>query len=248
MEPPVLLVTGGSRGIGAEIALRAATMGWHICLTYRTEASAAERVVARIVERGGTATALECDVSEENSILRTFGAIDEIGRLQGLVANAGIVDTAVRVDALSAERVQQILLVNAFGAIISCREAVRRMSTRYDGSGGSIVLISSAASRLGAANQCVDYAASKAAVDILGIGLSQEVAAEGIRVNVVRPGMIDTDIHATSGWPDRIAQQGPTNPMGRAGTVKEVAAATLWFLGEESSYCTGSILDVAGGR
>lgn len=248
MEPKLLLITGGSRGIGAEIATQAAASGWQICLTYRTEASAAERVVARISERGGTAIAVKCDVSDEKSILRTYRVVDEVGRLQGLVANAGIVDTAVRVDALDAERVQRILLVNTFGAIISCREAVRRMSTRHNGNGGSIVLMSSAASRLGAANQCVDYAASKAGVDILGIGLSQEVAAEGIRVNVVRPGMIDTEIHASSGWPDRVSRQGPTNPMGRAGTVDEVAKATLWFLGEDSPYCTGSILDVAGGR
>ncbi|HXY94544.1 MAG TPA: SDR family oxidoreductase [Acidimicrobiia bacterium] len=248
MQPRVLLVTGGSRGIGAEVAYRASRSDWHVLLTYVQDQASARGVVDRIRSDGGSAGAIKCDVQDEAAIVGAFRAADAVGRLEGLVVSAGIVGPAARVDELDAERVMRILVVNTFGAIMCCREAVRRMSTRHGGTGGSIVLVSSAASRLGSPNEYVDYAASKGAIDTLGLGLAREVAGEGIRVNVVRPGIIDTQIHASGGQPGRVARLGPLTPMGRAGTVSEVAEGVLWFLGEDSSYCTGSILDVAGGR
>jgi NAD(P)-dependent dehydrogenase (short-subunit alcohol dehydrogenase family) len=181
-------------------------------------------------------------------VLRAFAAADALGGLTALVANAAIVAPQARVDELTAERVERILAVNVLGPILCCREAVRRLSTAHGGPGGSIVLVSSAASRIGSPGEYVDYAASKGAVDTLGLGLAREVAAEGIRVNVVRPGIIDTELHASGGRPDRVAELAPSSPLGRAGTADEVAAAILWLLGEEASYCTGSVLDVAGGR
>lgn len=181
-------------------------------------------------------------------MIAAFDAADELGSLTAFAANAGIVGPKTRVDELSAERVERMMAVNVTGQIMCCREAVRRMSTAHGGSGGSIVLVSSAASRLGSPNEYVDYAASKGAVDTLGLGLAREVANESVRVNVVRPGVIDTEIHASGGQPDRAARIGPTLPMERPGTADEVAAAVVWLLGPESSYCTGSILDVSGGR
>ena len=244
----MVLVTGGSRGIGAATARQVAAAGWAVCLTYRAEEAAAESVVAGIGAAGGTAAAVRADMAVEADVLAAFAAADAMGPLTALVANAGIGAAKARVDELTAERVQRILAVNVLGPILCCREAVRRLSTRHGGPGGSIVLLSSAASRLGSPGEYVDYAASKGAIDTLGLGLAREVSGEGIRVNVVRPGIIETDIHASGGQPDRAARLGPTAPLGRAGRADEIAAAVRWLLSDEASYCTGSVLDVAGGR
>ncbi len=244
----MVLVTGGSRGIGAAVARRAAAAGRAVCLTYRADAAAAASVAAGIEAAGGTAAAVRADVADEADVLAAFAAADRLGPLAGLVANAGIGAARARVDELTAARVQRILAVNVLGAVLCCREAVRRLSARHGGPGGSIVLVSSVASRLGSPGEYVDYAASKGAVDTLGLGLAREVAGEGVRVNVVRPGIIETDIHASGGQPDRAARLGPTVPAGRPGQADEVAAAIAWLLGDEASYCTGAILDVAGGR
>ncbi len=246
--PGVVLVTGGSRGIGAAVALRAAAAGWPVCITYRDNAAAAAAVVTEIEGRGGTAAAVQADISAEDDVLAAFAAADRLGPLGGLVANAGIVAAKARVDEMTAARVGRVLAVNVLGTILCCREAVLRLSTRHGGQGGSIVLISSAASRLGSAGEYVDYAASKGAVDSLGLGLAREVAGESVRVNVVRPGIVDTEIHASSNQPDRVALLGPTIPLGRAAKAEEVAAAAVWLLGDDAAYCTGSILDVTGGR
>jgi NAD(P)-dependent dehydrogenase (short-subunit alcohol dehydrogenase family) len=243
-----MLVTGGGRGIGAAVARRAARDDWTVVLTYRADAAAAAAVVAGIEADGGTASAVAADVAREDDVLAAFAAADRAGPLRALVANAGIVGAKSRLDEVTAERVERILAVNVLGAILCCREAVRRLSTAHGGPGGSIVLISSAASRIGSAGEYIDYAASKGAVDTLGLGLACEVAAEGVRVNVVRPGIVDTGIHASGNQPDRIERIGSTVPMGRAGQPGEVAAAVMWLLGADASYCTGSILDVAGGR
>lgn len=248
MDRGVVLVTGGSRGIGAAVARSAAAAGWAVCLTYRENQAAAASVVADIEAAGGVASAVRADVAVEADVLAAFAAADEMGRLTALVANAGIAAAGARVDALTVERVERILAVNVLGTIVCCREAVRRLSTGHGGGGGSIVLVGSAASRIGGSGEWVDYAASKAAVDTLGLGLAREVAGEGVRVNVVRPGVIDTDIHTSSGRPDRVARLTPLLPIGRVGRADEVAAAVVWLLGDEASYCTGSILDVAGGR
>ena len=241
-------MTGGSRGIGAAVARSAAAAGWAVCLTYRDDEPSAAEVVAGIEADGGLAVAVRADIAVEDDVLAAFAAADSLGPLTALVANAGIVGARTRVDELTAERVERMLAVNVLGTVLCCREAVRRMSTLHDGTGGAIALVSSAASRLGSPGEYVDYAATKGAVDTLGIGLAREVAAEGIRVNVVRPGIVDTDIHASGGQPDRVERLGPLVPLGRAGRADEVAAAVLWLLGEEAGYCTGSILDVAGGR
>jgi NAD(P)-dependent dehydrogenase (short-subunit alcohol dehydrogenase family) len=241
----VVLITGGGRGIGAATARRCAAAGWTVCLTYRSDRASAERLAR---ELGEGARAVQADVASEADVVRAFAAADELGPLRGLVANAGIVAPKARVDEMSAERVQRMLAVNVLGAIVCCREAVRRMSTRHGGSGGAIVLVSSAASKHGSAGEYVDYAASKGAVDTLGIGLAREVAREDVRVNVVRPGIIDTEIHASGGQPDRVARLAPGFPTGRAGTADEVAAAITWLLDDDASYCTGSVLDVAGAR
>jgi NAD(P)-dependent dehydrogenase (short-subunit alcohol dehydrogenase family) len=248
MDRGVLLVTGGSRGIGAATAVRAARAGWSVCLTYRGDAAAAQDVVTAVRTAGGTAEAVRADVAVEADVEAAFAAADAMGPLKGVVANAGVVGEKARVDEIGAERVTAMLAVNVVGAVVTCREAVRRLSTRHGGDGGSIVLVSSAASRLGSPGEYVDYAASKAAVDTLGLGLAKEVAGEGVRVNVVRPGVIDTDLHASGGQPDRVARLAPSLPTGRAGTADEIAAAIVWLLGDEASYCTGSVLDVAGGR
>jgi NAD(P)-dependent dehydrogenase (short-subunit alcohol dehydrogenase family) len=244
----VALVTGGSRGIGADIVRRLAADGWPVCLTYRSDATAAAAVVRDIEADGGTARAVRADVSVESDVVAAFTAADELGPLTALAANAGIVGPRARVDELTVARIERMMAVNVTGQILCCREAVRRMSTSHGGAGGAIVLVSSAASRLGSPGEYVDYAASKGAIDTLGIGLAREVAAEGIRVNMVRPGVIDTDIHASGGQPDRAARLGPSLPMRRPGTADEVAAAVVWLLGPDSGYCTGSILDVSGGR
>jgi NAD(P)-dependent dehydrogenase (short-subunit alcohol dehydrogenase family) len=245
---PVVLVTGGSRGIGAAVVTRAAAAGWNICLTYRGDEAAAGDLVARARAVGVDARAVRADVAVEADVEAAFAAADAMGPLAGVVANAGVVVPKARVDTMTAQRVADVLAVNVVGAVVTCREAVRRLSTAHGGPGGSIVLVSSVAARLGAPGEYVDYAASKAAVDTLGTGLAKEVAGEGVRVNVVRPGIIDTGIHASGGQPDRVARIGPAVPVGRAGTADEVAAAVTWLLSDEASYCTGSVLDIAGGR
>ena len=232
----VVLVTGGSRGIGAAVARAAAGAEWTVCITYRSDEAAARAV--------GAARAVQADVAVEADVVRAFEAACELGRLTGFVANAGIVAPKARVDELTAERVERMLAVNVLGTIVGCREAVRRMSTRHGGGGGSIVLLGSAASRIGGSGEYVDYAASKGAIDTLGLGLAREVADEGVRVNVVRPGLIETEIHA----PGRIERMAPSVPAGRAGAPDEVAAAIVWLLSDAASYTTGAVLDVSGGR
>ena len=249
----VLLITGASRGIGAATALLAAQQGWSVVVNYRAQAEAALSLVQTIEAQGGQALAVAADVGEENEIMALFGAIDRrFGRLDGLVNNAGVVDQPSRVDAMSGLRLQRMFAINVLGSMLCAREAVRRMSTQssapFKGRGGSIVNLSSAASRIGSPGQYVDYAASKGAIDTFTLGLAKEVAAEGIRVNAVRPGIIDTEIHASGGLPDRAAQVAPQVPMQRAGTAAEVAQAIVWLLSDAASYTTGALLDVAGGR
>ena len=246
---PILLVTGGSRGIGAATAVLAASRGYRVALSYRADAQAAQAVVARICDAGGEAMALPCDVTQEADVLRLFGSVDDAwGPLQALVNNAGVVDRAQRVDELSAERLHRMFATNAIGSMVCAREAVRRMSTRHGGMGGAIVNVTSIAARLGSAHQYVDYAASKAAMDTFTLGLAHEVATDGVRVNAVRPGIIDTDIHASGGQPDRALRLAPTVPMQRPGRAEEVAACILGLLSAEASYVTGSLYDVSGGR
>lgn len=245
----VLVVTGGSRGIGAATAQLAARQGYALALSYRENREAAEEVAAGIRAGGGEALALQADVSSEAQVLELFAAVDRAwGRLDALVNNAGILEAQMRLEAMSAERLQRVFATNVIGAMLCAREAVRRMSTRYGGQGGAIVNVSSAAARLGSAGEYVDYAASKGALDTFTLGLAKEVAAEGIRVNAVRPGLIHTDIHASGGEPGRVDRLAATVPMGRGGRAEEVAAAILWLLGEEAAYVTGALLDVSGGR
>ncbi len=247
--PPVLLVTGGARGIGAATARRAAQAGWRVAVAYRENAEAAQRVAQSIAAEGGEALALQADVANEADVLALFAAIDQrLGPLRGLVNNAGVVDRACRVDAMDLQRLQRQWSVNVLGSFLCAREAVRRMSTRHGGSGGAVVNVSSIAAVLGAPGQYVDYAACKGAIDTLTVGLAREVAAEGIRVNAVRPGIIDTEIHASGGQPDRAQRLAPSLPLQRPGTADEVAQAIVWLLGPEASYTTGAILDVSGGR
>lgn len=245
----VLIVTGASRGIGAATALLGAARGYAVCVNYRKEQEAAEAVTARIRASGGRAFAFRADVSREDDVARLFGAVDEeLGLVTALVNNAGILERQTRVEEMTAERVNRVLATNVTGCFLCCREAVLRMSAKRGGPGGAIVNVSSAAARLGSAGEYVDYAASKGAVDTLTIGLAREVAAEGIRVNAVRPASIHTDIHASGGEPDRVRRLESSIPMGRGGTPEEVAHAILWLLSDEASYCTGSFLDLAGGR
>ncbi len=244
----VLVVTGGSRGIGAATALLAAERGYDVVVNYADNVAAAEAVCARIQEGGGAAVAARGDVSVPEDVEHIFKAADRLGTLTGLVNNAGIILPVARVDEMDAARVARSLAVNVTGAFLCAREAVRRMSHRHGGGGGSIVNISSAASKLGGAGACVDYAASKGAIDSFTVGLALEVAGEGIRVNSVRPGVIDTDIHASAGDPERAARMAAQLPMPRAGTAEEVARAILWLLSEEASYSTGTTVTVSGGR
>lgn len=245
----ILLVTGGSRGIGAATALLAAQRGYAVAVNYQNNADAAEAVVRQIHEAGGRALAVQADVANEAQVLRMFAQVDEaLGRLDALVNNAGVVDRAQRIEDMSVARWQRQFATNVIGAFTCAREAVRRMSTRHGGRGGAIVNVSSVAAKLGSANQYVDYAASKAAIDTFTLGLAHEVAGDGIRVNAVRPGVIDTDIHASGGQPDRAWRLAPNIPMQRPGTAQEIANAILWLLGDEASYATGAVLDVGGGR
>jgi len=244
-----VLVTGGSRGIGAAAALLSAQRGWAVAVNYTSDAAAAQGIVARIRDAGGTALAVQADVSDEAAVLAMFATIDrELPPLGALVNNAGVVDLGSRVDAMSVERLQRMFAINVFGSFVCAREAVLRMSTKYGHAGGSIVNLSSAAARIGSPGQYVDYAAAKGAIDVFTMGLAKEVALEGIRVNAVRPGIIATDIHASGGTPDRAAQMAPLVPMQRAGSAEEVAQAIVWLMSDESSYTTGAVIDVTGGR
>lgn len=245
----VVLITGASRGIGAATALLAAKQGWAVAVNYVANSHAAEEVVRQISAAGGTSMAIQADVAVEADVIRMFQEVDaKLGRISGLINNAGVVDMPSRVDGMSVERLTRMWTTNITSSFVCAREAVKRMSTKLGGEGGSIVNLSSAAARLGSPGQYVDYAASKAAIDAFTIGLAKEVALEGIRVNAVRPGIIDTDIHASGGLPDRVAQVAPLVPMQRAGTAHEVAEAIVWLLSDASSYSTGSFVDVTGGR
>jgi NAD(P)-dependent dehydrogenase (short-subunit alcohol dehydrogenase family) len=245
----VILITGASRGIGAATARLAAARGYAVCVNYLKNHAAAAAVVAEIEAAGGQAIAVAADVGEEAEVLRLFDTVDlQLGPLSALVNNAGILETQMRVEQMDAARLNRIFTANVTSCFLCAREAVRRMSTRHGGSGGAIVNVSSAASRIGSAGEYVDYAASKGAVDTLTIGLAREVATEGIRVNAVRPGFIYTDIHASGGEPGRVDRVKEFVPMKRGGHPEEVASAILWLLSDEASYATGTFIDLAGGR
>ena len=245
----VLLITGASRGIGAATARLAAQQGYSVCVNYRHNREAADAVVADIESRGGRAIAVAADVADERDVVKLFEASDRaLGPLTGLVNNAGILETQMRLETMTAARLTRVLATNVIGAFLCAREAVRRMSTRHGGCGGAIVNLSSAAARLGSPGEYIDYAASKGAIDTMTVGLAQEVAEEGIRVNAVRAGFIYTEMHASGGEPNRVDRVKAFVPMKRGGTADEVARAILWLLSDGASYTTGSFIDVAGGR
>jgi NAD(P)-dependent dehydrogenase (short-subunit alcohol dehydrogenase family) len=240
----VMIITGGGRGIGAATARLAARRGYAVCVNYARDRASAEALAREI-----KGIAVPADVAHESQIMKLFEETDrQLGKLSVLVNNAGIVDRAARVDELTLERIERMLAVNVTGSILCAREAVKRMSTRHGGQGGSIVNLSSVASRIGAPGQYVDYAAAKGAIDVFTLGLSKEVGGEGIRVNAVRPGVIKTEIHASGGDPGRAERIGAGAPLGRAGEAEEIANAILWLASEEAAYVSGAILDVAGGR
>jgi NAD(P)-dependent dehydrogenase (short-subunit alcohol dehydrogenase family) len=245
----VVLVTGASRGIGAATARLAASRGYAVAVNYLSNEAAATQVVGDIEGAGGTAVAIQADVSRESEVSRLFGEVDRrLGRLTGLVNNAGILETQMRLDAMTADRLHRVFTTNVVSAFLCAREAVRRMSTAHGGVGGAIVNVSSGAARLGSPGEYVDYAASKGAIDTMTIGLAREVAEEGIRVNAVRPGFIYTDIHASGGEPSRVDRVKAFVPMKRGGDPDEVARAILWLLSDEASYSTGTFIDVTGGK
>jgi NAD(P)-dependent dehydrogenase (short-subunit alcohol dehydrogenase family) len=249
VDEQVLLITGASRGIGAATALLAARKGFAVAVNYTRNEAAAQEVVAAIRAAGGKALALQGDVADEAQVLALFAQVDrQLGRLTALVNNAGIVDRTARVEEMSVDRLRRMFDVNVIGSMVCAREAIKRMSTKHGGRGGAIVNVSSAASRLGAPGQYVDYAASKGAIDSFTIGLAKEVAAEGIRVNAVRPGLIETDIHASGGLPNRVEDLKHQVPMLRGGSADEVAQAIVWLLSPEASYTTMSLVEVSGGR
>ena len=245
----VILITGSSRGIGAATALLAARQGYAVCINYVRDAQAADVLCARIVADGGEAIAVQADASDEADVARLFAEVDaRQGTLTALVNNVGVLEQKCRLVDMSVQRLERVLRTNVISYFLCCQQAVRRMSTAHGGQGGRIVNVSSAAARLGSPDEYIDYAASKGAVDTLTLGLAKEVAAEGIRVNGVRPGIIYTDIHASGGEPGRVARLAPGVPMQRGGQPEEIADAILYLLGPGASYVTGSILDVAGGR
>ena len=248
MTDKVVIITGGSRGIGRATAIAAAARGFRVVVGYASNETAARDVVSRIESSNGKAVAVKCDVGAEADILALFKAADDFGTLGALVNNAGIVGITSRVDEMSAERIQRMMAVNVTGSILCAREAVKRMSTRHGGKGGVIVNLSSVAAKLGSPNTYVDYAASKGAINSFTIGLGHEVAGEGIRVAAIRPGLIDTDIHASGGEPDRAQRLSHMVPMKRVGTADEIANAIVWLMSDEASYVTSAILDVSGGR
>lgn len=248
MDRPVMLVTGGSRGIGASVCRLAARAGHDLVVNYARDEAAALRVVSDVERAGGRAIAVKADMGVPDEIEALFEAADELGPLAALVNNAGIVDETATLVEMSAERLERMWRINLTAPFLCAREAVRRMSIARGGRGGTIVNVSSVAAKLGGPGQYIDYAASKGAIDTMTVGLAKEVVAEGIRVCAVRPGIIDTDIHASGGQPDRVARLGPTLPMGRAGTPGEVAEAILWLVSPAASYSSGAILDVSGVR
>jgi NAD(P)-dependent dehydrogenase (short-subunit alcohol dehydrogenase family) len=245
----VMLISGASRGIGAATARLAAQRGYHLLLNYRSRADEAAALAREITVHGGVAHTVQADIAEEADVLRLFAELDEhYGRLDALINNAGMLETQMRLEQMDVARWQRVLATNVIGAFLCCREAVKRMSSRHGGDGGTIVNVSSMAARLGSPNEYIDYAAAKGAVDSLTIGLAREVAGEGIRVNAVRPGLIATDIHAAGGEPGRIERLKGSVPLQRGGEALEVAEAILWLASEQSSYCTGTFIDVSGGR
>ncbi|MDA7418237.1 SDR family oxidoreductase [Xenophilus arseniciresistens] len=249
MDSQVLLITGDSRGIGAATALRAARAGYALAINYARQSLAADELVRRIRAEGGTAITVQADVGDEAQIEAMFRKVDaKLGRLTALVNNAGIVDVRADVAQMDAARLERMFRINVTGSFLCAREAVRRMSTHHGGQGGAIVNVSSAAARLGSPGQYVDYAASKGAIDTFTLGLAKEVAGQGIRVNAVRPGLIDTEIHASGGMPTRAFDLAGSVPMQRTGSADEVAAAICWLLSPDASYTTGALLDVGGGR
>ena len=249
MTATTVLVTGASRGIGAATAIACAEKGWDVAVNYTRDERAAQAVADRVRGLGRRAIVVAADVADEAAVLAMFARIDvELGSLAGLVNNAGVIDEQVRVENISVARLQRMFAINVFGSIVCAREALKRMSTAHGGPGGAIVNLSSVAAKLGAPGWYVDYAASKGAIDSFTIGLAREVALEGVRVNAVRPGIIDTDIHASGGQPDRAQASAALIPMQRPGTSEEVAAAIVWLLSDEARYTTGAILDVSGGR
>ncbi len=247
-ERKLMIVTGGGRGIGAAACRLASKVGYAVVVNYARDAGAAEALAAEINQSGGEAVAVQADVSVEADVLRLFSEADRIAPLAALVNNAGVVDVAERVDAMSGERMKRIFDVNILGSFLCAREAVKRLSTRFGGKGGAIVNLSSASAKMGSPFQYVDYAAAKGAIDTFTVGLAKEVADEGVRVNAVRPGIIDTDIHASGGDPDRASRMSSDLPMRRAGTAEEIAKAILWLASDDASYTTGAILDATGGR
>ena len=245
----VMLITGGSRGIGAATAVLAAKAGYAVAINYRDNTQAAAETANAVEAAGGEAWCVQADVAQESDIMAMFAALDaRFGRLDVLVNNAGVVDKKARVQDMTVERLTRMFTVNTISTFLCCREAVKRMSTELGKNGGAIINVSSAAARLGSANQYVDYAASKGAIDVLTIGLAQEVAGAGIRVNAVRPGLIDTEIHASGGLPNRVNDLAATVPMGRGGSATEVAEVILWLASDQASYTTMSFIDVSGGR
>lgn len=244
-----VLVTGGSRGIGAAAVRQLAERGHAVAVNFTRDAAAAQALVAAVRAAGGTALAIQADVADAAQVAAMFARIDaELPPLWGLVNNAGVVDLPARVDQMDAARLQRMFAINVFGSFFCAAEAVRRLSTKHGGRGGAIVNLSSAAARIGSPAQYVDYAAAKGAIDTFTVGLAKEVATEGIRVNAVRPGIIETDIHASGGIPDRAKQMAPMVPMQRAGSAGEVAQAIVWLLSDAASYTTGAVIDVSGGR